>query len=417
MPDLKSASLRLPALSPSLRAATLLGCAALVLAGCASTPQTGTSRYSRYYPASGAYRAPGPADDPWKPYIEEASNRFSVPQPWIRAVIQKESGGHEYMDGHPITSASGAMGLMQLMPQTYGDMQKRNHLGSDPYEPRNNILAGTAYIRTLYGLYGAPGFLAAYNAGIERLNDYLEDGRPLPSQTVRYLKIITPNLGNAVALSGPLAIYAGPGQPVTRTPVALGGRNQHAVLQYATLNPPAQRHGGTGHGLSRPGIDRKRAAQRHGIAEVGRDDLQVAHGLAGQRAAILQVVVQSFDPRIVRRKESRRAIQAIQRADIGRARQDVVAWLVRVRTEMVALLHVAIGLRHQLHQAHRATGGGDGMAVHVFVSARFLLDDGADPWLRHGKAVRGLLDIGFPRVIGRAGRAVGPAGGVIARVA
>ncbi|WP_390670902.1 transglycosylase SLT domain-containing protein [Gluconacetobacter entanii] len=236
---MKSASLRLPALSPSLRAATLLGCAALVLAGCASTPQTGTSRYSRYYPASGAYRAPGPADDPWKPYIEEASNRFSVPQPWIRAVIQKESGGHEYMDGHPITSASGAMGLMQLMPQTYGDMQKRNHLGSDPYEPRNNILAGTAYIRTLYGLYGAPGFLAAYNAGIERLNDYLEDGRPLPSQTVRYLKIITPNLGNAVALSGPLAIYAGPGQPVTRTPVALGGRNQHAVLQYATLNPPA----------------------------------------------------------------------------------------------------------------------------------------------------------------------------------
>ncbi|RBM06195.1 lytic transglycosylase domain-containing protein [Novacetimonas cocois] len=212
---------------------------ALALAGCASNAPKGTSHYSRYYSSSGAYRAPGPAEDPWKPYIEEASNRFAVPQPWIRAVIQKESGGHEYMDGHPITSASGAMGLMQLMPQTYGDMQKRNHLGSDPYDPRNNILAGTAYIRTLYGLYGAPGFLAAYNAGIERLNDYLEDGRPLPSQTVRYLRIITPNLGNSVALSGPLAIYAGPGQPVTRTPVALGGRNQHAVLQYATLNPPA----------------------------------------------------------------------------------------------------------------------------------------------------------------------------------
>ncbi|EFG85363.1 lytic transglycosylase domain-containing protein [Novacetimonas hansenii] len=240
MPDLtSSAAIRPRVISPTLRATALMGCAALVLAGCAATPREGTSRYSRYYPASGAYRAPGPADDPWKPYIEEASNRFSVPQPWIRAVIQKESGGHEYMDGHPITSASGAMGLMQLMAPTYSDMQKRNHLGSDPYEPRNNILAGTAYIRTLYGLYGAPGFLAAYNAGIERLNDYLEEGRPLPSQTVRYLRIITPNLGNSVALSGPLAIYAGPGQPVTRTPVALGGRNQHAVLQYATLNPPA----------------------------------------------------------------------------------------------------------------------------------------------------------------------------------
>lgn len=227
----------------SLRGVTrlvLLGMVGLGLAACASS---GGSRYGNYYEGKAAYRPPGPPTDPWQPYIADASTRFGVPQDWIRAVIQKESGGHEYIDGHLTRSASGAIGLMQLMPPTYADMQRRNHLGSDPYDPHNNILAGTAYIRILYGLYGAPGFLAAYNAGTLRLNDYLENGRPLPSQTVRYLRIITPNLGNEVALSGPLAVYGSPSQPVTATPVALTSGHatprEHAYIQYATLNPPA----------------------------------------------------------------------------------------------------------------------------------------------------------------------------------
>ncbi|MCE2576173.1 lytic transglycosylase domain-containing protein [Komagataeibacter sp. FNDCR2] len=220
----------------------LLGMVGLGLAACASS---GGSRYGNYYEGREAYRPPGPPSDPWQPYIVDASSRFSVPQDWIRAVIQKESGGHEYIGGHLTRSASGAIGLMQLMPPTYADMQRRNHLGSDPYDPHNNILAGTAYIRILYGLYGAPGFLAAYNAGTQRLNDYLENGRPLPSQTVRYLRIITPNLGNEIALSGPLAVYGSSSQPVTATPVALaqgGSRSaprDHTYVQYATLNPPA----------------------------------------------------------------------------------------------------------------------------------------------------------------------------------
>ncbi|MBB2177154.1 lytic transglycosylase domain-containing protein [Gluconacetobacter johannae] len=193
-------------------------CAAASLVACSGGP---ASRYSRYYARNGAYRAPGPAEDPWRPYILDASSRFSVPQPWIRAVIQQESGGHEYLDGQPITSSAGAMGLMQLMPQTYADMQAQNGLGPDPYEPRDNILAGTAYLRQMYDRYGAPGFLAAYNAGPQRLDDYLQTGRALPNETINYLASVTPNLGNDVALSGPLAAYGGATQMVSATPTPL----------------------------------------------------------------------------------------------------------------------------------------------------------------------------------------------------
>ncbi|WP_246401330.1 lytic transglycosylase domain-containing protein [Gluconacetobacter dulcium] len=203
------------------RQAAMIGLALIVpamLAACSSTPG---SRYSRYYARNGAYRAPGSPQDPWGPYISDASTRFSVPQEWVRAVMQQESGGHEYLHGQPITSSAGAMGLMQLMPQTYADMQAQNGLGPDPYEPHDNILAGTAYIRQMYDRYGAPGFLAAYNAGPQRLDDYLQTGRQLPNETVNYLASVTPNLGTKVALSGPLAAYGSGTQMVSATPTRL----------------------------------------------------------------------------------------------------------------------------------------------------------------------------------------------------
>ncbi|MBF0887300.1 MULTISPECIES: transglycosylase SLT domain-containing protein [Gluconobacter] len=174
------------------------------LAGCASQ----RSPYNRYYSSSGAYRAPGPAGDPWRPYILQAASRFSIPQDWIRAVIHQESGGHQFLDGRPITSHSGAMGLMQLMPQTYADMRSRYGLRSDPYEPHDNIMAGTGYISILARKYGAPAFLAAYNAGPQRLEEYLSEGRQLPNETVNYVANITPHLGTQIAMTGPLAAYA-----------------------------------------------------------------------------------------------------------------------------------------------------------------------------------------------------------------
>jgi Transglycosylase SLT domain len=64
----------------------------------------------------------------WAPYIAEAAHRFSVPAHWIRAVMQLESNGNTIA-----LSPKGAMGLMQIMPQTYAELRLRYHLGPDPY--------------------------------------------------------------------------------------------------------------------------------------------------------------------------------------------------------------------------------------------------------------------------------------------
>jgi cell division septation protein DedD len=84
----------------------------------------------------------------------------------------------------------------------------RHRLGDDPYDPHNNILAGTAYIREMYDRFGAPGFLAAYNAGPDRVENYLAGRASLPDETVNYVAAITPNLGINAPRSGPFAVYA-----------------------------------------------------------------------------------------------------------------------------------------------------------------------------------------------------------------
>jgi D-alanyl-D-alanine carboxypeptidase len=160
--------------------------------------------------AARSYPAPGTPDDPWGPYVREAAARYQIPERWIRAVMHQESGGHEYgSDGYPITSGAGAMGLMQVMPRTYDTLRRQYTLGPDPYDPHDNILAGAAYIRDMYAIYGAPAFLAAYNAGPDRLASYLAGSGSLPDETVNYLANVAPRLGNEVAMSGPLAVYAG----------------------------------------------------------------------------------------------------------------------------------------------------------------------------------------------------------------
>ena len=160
--------------------------------------------------AARSYAAPGTPEDPWGPYIREAAARFRVPERWIRAVMRQESGGRLYeTDGSLMTSSAGAMGLMQVMPRTYDMLQQRYGLAGDPFDPRDNILAGTAYIREMYDRYGSPAFLAAYNAGPDRLEAYLSGGNPLPDETVNYLASVAPRLGPDVAASGPLATYAG----------------------------------------------------------------------------------------------------------------------------------------------------------------------------------------------------------------
>ncbi|XKH39172.1 lytic transglycosylase domain-containing protein [Azospirillum doebereinerae] len=110
-------------------------------------------------------------------HVAEASKRFDMPELWIREVIRQESGGRTTMNGRPIVSKAGAMGLMQVMPATYDEMRRKHDLGSDPYDPHDNIVAGTAYLREMYNLFGAPGFLGAYNCGPGCYGDYLAGKR------------------------------------------------------------------------------------------------------------------------------------------------------------------------------------------------------------------------------------------------
>ena len=130
--------------------------------------------------------------DRFAEFIDEASGRFAVPARWIRAVMQVESAGDEHA-----TSPRGAMGLMQLLPDTWVELSVRHGLGLDPFDPRDNISAGAAYLKELHDRFGSAGFLAAYHAGPARYEQYLATGRPLPTDTVAYVTAVTTLLGDA----------------------------------------------------------------------------------------------------------------------------------------------------------------------------------------------------------------------------
>jgi len=124
----------------------------------------------------------------WNGAIASASKRFRVPQSWLRAVMQAESGGRTMSgENRPITSVRGAMGVMQLMPRTYGEMRAEYDLGPDPYAPEDNIVAAAAYLHWLYSRYGYPMMFAAYNDGPGNLEQRLIDGRMLPAETQLYV--------------------------------------------------------------------------------------------------------------------------------------------------------------------------------------------------------------------------------------
>lgn len=236
----------------------LLGCFALLalLGACSQTKTAGISPY--YPPPHRDYKAPGPTSDPWGPYIIEAAQKYDVPERWVREVMKAESGGRLYENGQLITSAPGAMGLMQVMPGTYAELRTRYNLGDDPYEPHDNIMAGTAYLREMFDIYGAPGFLAAYNAGPGRLEDYIVRNKELPLETRRYVAKIGPNIvgHSPLKASGatqfamyqlPINIPAGPRYPGRgqSAPVMLAdnkrspGGYQRGTVQVAALAEPA----------------------------------------------------------------------------------------------------------------------------------------------------------------------------------
>ena len=131
---------------------------------------------------------------PFAAFIAEASQRFGIPAAWIRAVMHAESVG----DIRAV-SPKGAIGLMQIMPETWSGLRQRYRLGANPFDAHDNIIAGAAYLRELHDRYGIPGFLAAYNAGPARWENHLATGRPLPAETRAYLTRLAPIVGGSSA--------------------------------------------------------------------------------------------------------------------------------------------------------------------------------------------------------------------------
>lgn len=167
----------------------------------------------------------------WRPWIAQAAQRFDIPQAWIVAVMAAESGGRTHLDGAPITSRAGAMGLMQLMPATYRDLARTHGLGADPYDPRDNILAGAAYLSAMRARFGYPGLFAAYNAGPARYAAHLRTGEPLPAETQSYIQALANSPDSAslppAVLSGARLFFRldsqGPPPPPDVTPAPSAG--------------------------------------------------------------------------------------------------------------------------------------------------------------------------------------------------
>ncbi len=204
----------------------------------------------------------------WDGIISEASRRFHVPAAWIRAVMARESGGRTMLgESQPIVSRAGAVGLMQVLPQTYDEMAAEHKLGSNPFEPRDNIMAGAAYLRWLHHKYGYPAMFAAYNAGPGRLETHLQKGVTLPAETRAYvggiaktLKLVTGKSGlELVKLTRPdgttvkidpaqvIAIRAAsPGEyaPEVKAIVTLGKHNVQAIQEDVLAATSALRAAG-----------------------------------------------------------------------------------------------------------------------------------------------------------------------------
>ena len=122
-----------------------------------------------------------PADRAYDEFIREASKRYRVDATLIRSVMQTESA----FDALAVSRA-GALGLMQLMPDVALQMGVE-----DPFDPRQNIMGGAKYLRSLLDLYhgNVRLALASYNAGATNVTQY--GGVPPFPETQKYVKQVT----------------------------------------------------------------------------------------------------------------------------------------------------------------------------------------------------------------------------------
>ncbi|WP_029605651.1 lytic transglycosylase domain-containing protein [Kozakia baliensis] len=165
--------------------------------------------------------------------VRQAAEQNAIPATWVRAVLQAESAGDP-----GAVSAAGAMGLMQIMPDTWKDVRLTLNLGDDPFDPHDNIAAGAAYLRWLHDRYGDAGFLAAYNAGPGRYDEHLTTGRPLPGETISYVEFVKRLMKNPSSdLHLPVSFLPFPAR--SWVTAALFISSQSDAFRVTTLRPVA----------------------------------------------------------------------------------------------------------------------------------------------------------------------------------
>jgi len=184
----------------------------------------------RAQPAAAAVQR---TSEPYAELIAEAAHRFAIPPTWIRAIMRVESRGDRRA-----VSPKGAMGLMQLMPATWAALRARYGLGRDAFDAHDNILAGAAFLREMHDRYGSPGFLAAYNAGPGRYEDYRDHRLPLPPETIAYVAALVPFVGGD-AIDGPVFPVGSDPSSWTQAPLFIERPASAEPVDRATDKPQA----------------------------------------------------------------------------------------------------------------------------------------------------------------------------------
>lgn len=161
------------------------------------TMLSGTA-FAQGLPTSAVQATGNNASQPLAAIVAEAAHRFGIPEGWIWAVMRVESAGRTRA-----VSSAGAQGLMQIMPATWTRLRARHGLGENPFDARDNVLAGASYLREMYDRYGSvTAMLAAYNAGPGRYEAYAAGARGLPLETTRYVARIAPAIGTPIGNAG-----------------------------------------------------------------------------------------------------------------------------------------------------------------------------------------------------------------------
>jgi Transglycosylase SLT domain len=152
---------------------------------------------------------------------------------------------------------------MQVLPDTYQNMRQALGLGSDPYDPHDNIIAGTAFLAAMYNRFGYPGLFAAYDAGPERYDAWLQHGTPLPSETHAYLRAISFDvaesglaIGGATGAGGFASTRVASSRP-RNEPEFRSGRSLFFVFgnrTFAALKTPNQAAEGATQDANQPSI-------------------------------------------------------------------------------------------------------------------------------------------------------------------